>query len=179
MLLWQGSGPEPNFTYGGHPMVERVSDKASRLSAVGSQPSFEPADYQIGAEIKQLRVPKTNLVAVDWQVASAGPPPKLEPGPSQSQRHRSDDHNSDTPEERAASIRNDAAVKDLFPGKENHELRDAAYRYLMHRECTRGYPNMADEDLALLQKNGAIDKLEALIEQHRKQGLLTGACLVS
>lgn len=77
-----------------------------------------------------------------------------------------------TEEEMQSVDRNSAEVKKLFPGAENQELRDAAYRYLMHRECVDDYSASFKKDSEMLEKHapGSVDKLEEIIRQRRQQG---------
>jgi hypothetical protein len=176
-------------------MVERISDRTNPTFGADVQPiGFQPASYQVGAEINQLKNPKTTLPQVsweqDWEAAGTTPPLYAPTSPTgESQRNQSEGNRSrpkegesqpPSPAEQAATERNTATVNNLFPGKQDQELRDAAYRYLMNKECMPGYPNMTEQDMSILKKNGALDKLDKLIEQDRKQGLFdSGPCVSS
>ncbi len=73
--------------------------------------------------------------------------------------------------EKEAVDANSKTVKELFPN-ENQELRDAAYRELMRRECIPGYPSDTPEaqaDRNLLEQRGVKQQVDEAIKQRAKE----------
>jgi len=67
-----------------------------------------------------------------------------------------------------ASKANSPKVNEMFPGEENQELRDAAYREMMRHECVEGYPMDgpgADADRKLMQERGVTQQVQDAIKE--------------
>jgi hypothetical protein len=173
-------------------MVEALrlpaSDKTGQLPGPESKPTgFEPAVYQIGAEIKALRATDKEPSSLppwvhEWEQSqpnqpNAGHQPESE-GETRAHTNtpRSDGVNP-SPEEKALIERNSATARGLFPDDKDRESRDAAYRYLMSKECQHGYPPTSEADMQLLQKSGVLDKLDKQIEEDIRNGLAVGQCV--
>jgi hypothetical protein len=158
-------------------MVEIVplrADKPSIKLGTDREPTaFQPAVYQTGAEINVLRGGRklaTPHPLVLVQGSESTPPDRL----PDREDHRPKREVS--PEEKAAIERNSVFANQLFPGKQDEELRNAAYRYLMFKECHNGYPKISDSDMELLKKAGVLAKLDSKIEEDSKKGLINGTC---
>ena len=158
----------------------RPADRADASIRTNIQPvNLEPANYQASAaEMDAIRTKYMGggiplAWPASWEAQGTAPP---EPGRGGSQPRHGLEHPQLSPQEEAAVKRNSAAVDKLFPGKDNEDLSNAAYRYLMYRECHDGYPKMQDGDMDLLKRNGALDKLDKLVEEDIKNGLVAGAC---
>jgi hypothetical protein len=173
-------------------MVEALhlpaSDKTGLVPGPESKPTgFEPAVYQVGAEIKALRATDKEPSSLppwvhEWEQSqpnqpNAGHQPESE-GESSSHPNgsRSDGVNI-PPEEKALIARNSAFARQLFPDDKDRETRDAAYRYMMFRECQHGYPTTSEADMQLLQKAGVLDKLDKQIGEDIRNGLAVGQCV--
>ena len=157
----------------------RPADRANAQIRTDVQPAnLQPANFQAnGAEMNALRIKDMGGIPPSWTAAweaqAVSEPELFKPGEG-SQPRREVPHPQLSPQEEAAVQRNSAAVDKLFPGNDNADLRNAAYRYLMNREGQNGYPKLQDSDMDLLKKNGALDALDKLVEEDRKKGLITG-----
>ncbi len=172
-------------------MAENAGDTAVRSNDVvnfgdGAGTTFNGADYQVGgaqyAEMSGSRgatmpmdeFPSASSLLSQLNGGSDRGLPQLGPAPESSDGAASRPR---TPEEMQSVDRNSAEVKKLFPGAENQELRDAAYRYLMHRECVDDYSSSFKKDSEMLNNHapGTTDRLEEIIRQRRQQGPAPGS----
>lgn len=175
-------------------MAENAGDNAVRSNDVvnfgdGGTQTFNGADYQVGgaqydAELSGSRsaampmdaFPSASSLLAQMNGGSEGSlfsqqQQQMGPGTDGSSGRQR------TPEEMQSVDRNSAEVQKMFPGAENQELRDAAYRYLMHRECVDDYSSSFKKDSEMLNKHapGTTDKLEEIIRQRRQQGPAPGS----
>jgi len=152
----------------------RLDKPGVRVGTDLQSTAFQPAVYQTGADINVLRGAQklsTPHPLVLVQGGSEARPPHQVPD-REGPRPKRDV----SPEEKTAIERNSAFANQLFPGKQDEELRNAAYRYLMFKECHNGYPKMSDSDMDLLKKAGVLAKLDSKIEEDAKKGLINGTC---
>jgi hypothetical protein len=75
---------------------------------------------------------------------------------------------------------NSAEAKKLFPNsneKDYFSPGDAAYRYLMNKECVDDYSDTAQKDASIVEKTspGALKTLDSFIEEQRKKGPIPGS----
>lgn len=171
-------------------MAENAGDNAVRSNDVvdfgdGGSQTFNGADYHVGgaqyAELSGSRsaalpmdaFPSASSLLAQMNGSSAGSDNLQSFAPASDKG----DGRQRTPEEMQSVDRNSAAVQKMFPGAENQELRDAAYRYLMHRECVDDYSSSFKKDSEMLNKHapGTTDKLEEIIRQRRQQGPAPGS----
>jgi hypothetical protein len=173
-------------------MVDVVPLKADKPHVGGEvRPSgFHPAVYQTGAEINALRSSNVATVPVSWvedweasgntpHKAPYKPNPARESGGSQGIEGQPSPKVEDTPEVKAAVERNSKRVDQLFPDTKDEDpssVKNAAYRYLMHRECYEGYPKMDESDMELLRKSGKLAELDKFVDDDFKKGLSGNSC---